>query len=88
MPRIRYTDEQIIAALKENEAGASVKDLCRRFQITEGTFSRWKAKHSGVDAARARRLRELEDENARLKSLLVDVMLDNARLKLPASKVM
>lgn len=77
----RFTEEQIIAILREQEAGAQVKEIIRRHGIAEQTFYRWKAKFGGMDASDARRLKELEAENAKLKRLLADAMLDNAALK-------
>jgi len=77
----RFTEEQIIGILREQEAGASVKELTRRHGISEQSFYRWKAKYGGMDASDARRLKELETENAKLKRLLAEAHLDNAALK-------
>jgi putative transposase len=77
----RFTEEQIIAVLKESEAGAKTKDLCRRHGIAEPTFYNWKAKYAGMTVSEARRLRELEAENGKLKRLLADAELDKAALK-------
>lgn len=77
----RFSEEQIIAVLKEAEAGAKTKDLCRRHGISEPTFYNWKAKYGGMTVSEARRLKELEQENARLKRLLADAELDKAALK-------
>lgn len=77
----RFTEEQIIAVLREAEAGAKTKDLCRRHGISEATFYNWKAKYGGMTVSEARRLKELEQENARLKRLLADAELDKAALK-------
>jgi putative transposase len=77
----RFSEEQIIAVLKESEAGAKTKDLCRRHGISEPTFYNWKAKYAGMTVSEARRLKELEQENARLKRLLADAELDKAALK-------
>lgn len=77
----RFTEEQIIAVLKEAEAGARTKDLCRRHGISEPTFYNWKAKYAGMTVSEARRLRELESENSKLKRLLADAELDKAALK-------
>lgn len=82
----KFTDEQIIAVLKEAEAGATVKDVCRRHGISEQSFYRWKAKYGGMEISDARRLRSLEDENRRLKHLVADLTLDNQALKAVMSK--
>ncbi len=82
MPRkSQFTDEQIIRALREIDNGAKTSDVCRRLGITEQTIYRWKQKFGGMDVNEAKRLRALEDENAKLKKLLADQMLDNAALK-------
>jgi putative transposase len=81
MKRSRFTDEQIIGVLKEHETGAKVADLCRKHGMSDATFYGWKSKYGGMDVSEARRLRSLEDENAKLKRLLADAMLDNAALK-------
>lgn len=77
----RFTEQQIIAVLKEAEAGAKTKDLCRRHGISEPTFYNWKAKFAGMTVSEARRLKDLEQENAKLKRLLADAELDKAALK-------
>ena len=77
----RFTEEQIIGVLKEGDAGAKTKDLCRKHGISEATFYNWKAKYGGMTVSEARRLRELEGENARLKKLLAEAELDKAALK-------
>ena len=77
----RFSEEQIIAVLKESEAGAKTKDLCRRHGISEATLYNWKAKYAGMTVSEARRLRELEAENSKLKRLLADAELDKAALK-------
>lgn len=81
MKRLRFTEEQIIAVLKEAEAGAKTGELARRHGVSEATICNWKAKYGGLELSEARRLRALEDENAKLKRLLADAMLDNAGLK-------
>jgi putative transposase len=81
MKRSRFTEEQIIAILHEQEAGAKTAEVCRRHGISEATFYAWKAKFGGLDVSEARRLKALEDENTKLKKLLADAMLDNVALK-------
>ena len=81
MKRMRFTEEQIIGVLREHELGAKTADLCRKHAISEATFYNWKSKFGGMDVSEARRLKQLEGENARLKKLLADSMLDNAALK-------
>ena len=81
MKRSRFSEEQIISVLKEQEAGMATADVCRRHGISSATFYKWKAKYGGLEVSDARRLRSLEEENARLKRLLADAMLDNAMLK-------
>ena len=82
----RFTEEQIIGILREQESGSKTADVCRKHGVSEATFYKWKAKFGGMEVSDARRLRQLEDENARLKKLLADAMLDNAVLKDVASK--
>jgi putative transposase len=81
MKKQRFTEEQIIAVLKEQEAGAKAADLCRKHGISEATFYNWKAKYGGMEVSEAKRLKTLEDENARLKKLLAEQMLDAAALR-------
>ena len=86
MKRIRFSEEQIIAILKEQETGMATADVCRRHGISSTTFYKWKSKHGGLEVSEARRLRALEDEKAKLKKLLAEAMLDNVVLKDLASK--
>ncbi len=81
MKRKRFSEEQIIGILKEAEAGAVVTELCRKHGMSSPTYYAWKARFGGLEVSDARRLRALEDENARLKRLLAEAMLDNAGLK-------
>lgn len=81
MKRSRFTEEQIIGILKEHEAGVPVADLCRKHGISNASLYNWKAKYGGMDVSEARKLKALEDENARLKKLFADAMLDNSALK-------
>jgi putative transposase len=81
MKRSRFSEEQIIGILKEHEAGVSVADLCRKHGVSDRSIYKWKAKYGGMDVSEAKRLRTVEEENARLKRLLADAMLDNVALK-------
>ena len=81
MKRNRFSEEQIIAILKEQEAGVPTAEVCRRHGVSSATFYKWKAKFGGLEVSEAKRLRQLEDENAKLKRLLAEAMLDNAMLK-------
>ena len=84
--RSRFTEEQIIGILREQEGGLATADLCRKHGISSATFYKWKAKFGGLEVSDARRLKALEDENAKLKKLLAETMLDNAMLKDVAAK--
>jgi putative transposase len=86
MKRSRFTEEQIVAILKEHELGAKAADLARKHGISEATLYNWKAKYGGLTVSEAKRLKTLEDENTKLKKLLADTMLDNAALKELLSK--
>jgi len=81
MKRSRFTEEQIIAVLREQEAGVSTAEVCRRHGVSSATLYKWKAKFGGLDVSDVRRLKALEEENGRLKRMLADAMLDNAALK-------
>ena len=81
MKRTRFSEEQIIGVLKEAEVGAKTADLARRHGVSEVTIYNWKSKYGGLEVSDAKRLKALEDENAKLKRLLADAMLDKAALK-------
>ena len=81
MKRARFSEEQIVGILQEQEAGTKTAEVCRKHGITATTFYRWKAKYGGLDVSEAKRLRALEDENAKLKKLLAEAMLDNTMLR-------
>ena len=81
MKRSRFTEEQIIGILREQEAGVATAEVCRRHGVSSATFYKWKAKFGGRDVSEARRLKALEDENTKLKRMLADAMLDNVALK-------
>ena len=86
MKRARFTEEQIIGVLREHESGAKTSDLARKHGVSEATIYNWKAKFGGMDVSEAKRLRQLEDENAKLKKLLAEQMLDVAALRELLSK--
>ena len=86
MKRSRFNEEQIIAILKQQENGVATADVCREHGISSATFYKWKAKFGGLEVSDARKLKALEDENAKLKKLLAEQMLDNAMLKDVASR--
>ena len=86
MKRKRYTEEQIIGILNEYEAGIPAQELIRKHGIANGTFYRWKSKYGGMDVSEAKRLRELEAENAKLKKLLAETLLDKTALEDVLSK--
>ena len=81
MKRSKFSEEQIIGILREQEAGSPTVEVCRRHGISSATFYAWKAKFGGLDVSEARRLKALEDENTKLKKLLADAMLGNVALK-------
>ena len=86
MKKSRFTDSQIMDALKRAEAGLAVPELCRELGISSATFYKWRAKFGGMDVSEAKRLKALEDENAKLKKLLAEQMLDAAALREHLSK--
>ena len=86
MRKSRFSEEQIVGAMKQAEAGVSMSDLCRQMGITQQTFYRWKSKYGGLEINEAKRLRALEEENRRLKHLVADLTLDNQALKAVLSK--
>ncbi|MDQ0504576.1 putative transposase [Xanthobacter agilis] len=81
MKRSRFSEEQIIGIVKEHEAGIPVAELCRKHGVSDASIYKWKARFGGMEVSEAKRLRALEDENAKLKRMLADAMLDNVALK-------
>ena len=86
MKRSKYTEEQIVRILKEFEAGISVTELCRKYGISDATYYNWKAKFGGMELSDVRRLKQLEEENRRLKTIVADLTLDNQALKAVVGK--
>jgi putative transposase len=86
MKKTRYTEEQIVGILKEVEAGITVSEICRKYGISDATYYNWKAKYGGMTASDVRKLRQLEDENRRLKHIVADLTLDNQALKAVIAK--
>ena len=82
----RYSEEQIIKAIKEHEAGAKVDDICRKLNVSNGTFYNWRSKYAGLEVNEAKRLRELEAENSKLKRLLAEKLLENDAMQDVLSK--
>lgn len=82
----RFSEEQIISVIHEQESGIPVKELCRQHGFASATYYKWKAKYAGMDVSEAKRLKSLEQENSQLKKLLANAMLDNAMLKDVLSK--
>ena len=86
MKRSKYTEEQIVRILQESEAGISVTELCRKYGISDATYYNWKAKFGGMELSDIRRLKQLEEENRRLKTIVADLTLDNQALKAVVGK--
>jgi putative transposase len=86
MRQSQYTEEQIIGVLKQGEAGIKTAEICRQHGISNATYYKWKAKYGGLEVSEARRLRQLEDENRRLKQIVADLTLDNQALKTVLAK--
>jgi putative transposase len=81
MKKSRFTEDQIVGILKEQEAGLAVAELCRKHGVSTPTFYKWKAKYGGLEVSEARKLKALEDENAKLKRMVAEAMLDNVALR-------
>ena len=81
MKRSRFTEEQIIGILKEHQAGLSAAELCRKHGISDATFYNWRSKYGGMEVSEAKRLKQLEDENAKLKKLLAETVMDVSTLR-------
>lgn len=86
MKKVRYSEEQIIGVIREAEAGIAVAELCRKYGISDQTYYNWKAKYGGMTVSDARKLKQVEDENRRLKHIVADLTLDNQALKAVISK--
>ena len=86
MKKKRFTEEQIVKVLKEYEGGREIKDLCRELGVTSATFYNWRKKYNGMDSSQLKRLKELEEENRKLKQMYADAALDNMALKDVISK--
>lgn len=86
MKKKRFTEEQIIGAIKEHESGVKVDDICRRLNISTGTFYNWRSKYAGLEVNEAKRLKDLEAENNKLKKLLAEKLLENEAMKDVLSK--
>jgi putative transposase len=86
MKKVRYSEDQIIGVLKEAEAGMPIGELCRKHGISDATYYNWKAKYGGMTVSEAKKMKQLEDENRRLKQIVADLSLDNQALKAVISK--
>jgi putative transposase len=86
MKRSKYTEEQIVNILKEADAGMKIPDLCRKYGFSDATYYNWKAKYGGMSVSDVKRLKQLEDENRRLKQIVADLTLDNQALKAVVTK--